>query len=73
MAARYKILFKDVYHVIPQVLDAQGKTGYWLAVESGIDYSAIKSYIKGEVDPSLKTIFRIAKALNVRPRDLLND
>jgi putative transcriptional regulator len=67
MAAKKKVL-----HRIQEVLEAKGKSGYWLAQESGISYNSINSYVNNKMEPSLTKIFEIAETLKVNPKDLIN-
>jgi transcriptional regulator with XRE-family HTH domain len=57
---------------INEVLKEKGRSAYWLAKESEISYNSIHSYISGKRDPSLTNLFRMAEALKVSPRELLN-
>jgi putative transcriptional regulator len=57
---------------VKEVLDESGKSQYWLRNETGITDVSISGYVNGRVEPSLKNIFRIAEALKVNPRDLIN-
>jgi len=59
-------------HRIKEVLKEQGKSAYWLAKETDITYKSIHNYLHNRVEPSLITIFRIAEALKVSPRELIN-
>jgi putative transcriptional regulator len=63
---------KKVLHRIPAILKEKGKSGYWLAQETGITYNSINRYVNDKVEPSLTNIFRIAEALGVNPRELIN-
>lgn len=59
-------------HRIKEVLQEKGKSGYWLAKESEISYNSINGYINGKIEPSLTNLFRIADALKVNARELIN-
>lgn len=59
-------------HRIKEVLEEQEKSGYWLAKETEISYNSIHGYIKGRIEPSLTNLFRIAEALKINPRELIN-
>lgn len=54
------------------VLKEQGITAYRLAKDSGIGYALISSYTKNTRQPSMETLFKIAKALKINPRELIN-
>ncbi|MBA4054150.1 MAG: transcriptional regulator [Marivirga sp.] len=59
-------------HRIKEVLQKEQKSGYWLAKETGISYNSINGYVNGKIEPSLTNLFRIAEALGVNPRELIN-
>jgi putative transcriptional regulator len=59
-------------HRIKEVLAAHQKSGYWLAKETDISYNSINGYVNGKIEPSLTNLFRIAEALKVNPRELIN-
>lgn len=63
---------KLVLHRIKETLEKKEKSQYWLAQETGITANSINSYVKNKVEPSLSNLFRIAEALKVNPRDLIN-
>lgn len=58
-------------HRIKEVLQETGRSGYWLAKETGISYNSIHGYISGKIEPSLSNLFRIAAALKVNVAELL--
>lgn len=60
-------------HRIPEVLKEKGKSAYWLAQETEIGYNSIHSYVTNKTVPTLPNLARIAKALGVKLRDLIND
>jgi putative transcriptional regulator len=59
-------------HRIKEVLKENDKSGYWLAKETEISYNSINGYVNGKIEPSLTNLFRIAEALKVNARDLIN-
>lgn len=59
-------------HRIKEVLHEKRKTAYWLAKETDITYGSIHSYINNRTVPSLPSLFRIAAALKVNPKELIN-
>ena len=59
-------------HRIIEVLKEKGKSGYWLAQETEITYNSINRYVNNKVEPSLTNLFRIAAALKVDPKELIN-
>lgn len=50
----------------------QGRSGYWLAKETDISYNSINGYVNGKIEPSLTNLFRIASALGINPKELIN-
>jgi transcriptional regulator with XRE-family HTH domain len=59
-------------HRIKEVLAKRGKSQYWLAQETGITNNSINAYVNGRVEPSLTNLSRIAEALGVPGKDLIN-
>lgn len=59
-------------HRIKEVLEKKGKSQYWLAQETGITNNSINMYVNNKVEPSLTNLFRIAEALGVNPKELIN-
>lgn len=59
-------------HRIKEYLIENEKSGYWLAKETEISYNSINGYVNGKIEPSLTNLFRIAEALKVNPRELIN-
>jgi putative transcriptional regulator len=59
-------------HRVKEVLKAKDISAYWLAQETGITYNSIHNYVKNKVEPSLTNLFRIAEALQVNPKELIN-
>jgi putative transcriptional regulator len=54
------------------ILKEQGITAYRLAKDSGIGYQLISAYVKNTRQPSMETLFKIAKTLSINPRELIN-
>jgi hypothetical protein len=59
-------------HRIKEVLEQKEKSAYWLAKESEIAQISIYGYVNNTIEPSLTNLFRIAHALKVNPRELIN-
>lgn len=57
---------------IKVVLVENKKTGKWLAEQLGKDPSTVSKWCSNAIQPSLETLDRIAKALGVDRRELLN-
>lgn len=58
---------------IAEVLKKSGKSQLWLSNETELTYRSISLYVNGKREPSLESLFKIAKALNVRAGDLINE
>jgi putative transcriptional regulator len=61
------------YNRIKSVLAEQEKTSIWLAEQIGKDKSTVSRWCTNDMQPSIETLFLIAKTLNVSPKDLLTD
>ena len=61
------------YNRIKSVLAEQEKTSIWLAEQIGRDKSTVSRWCTNDMQPSIETLFIIAKTLNVSPKDLLTD
>lgn len=59
-------------HRIKEVLQEKNKSAYWLAKETEISYNSIHGYVNGKIEPSLTNLYRIAEALRVNPKELIN-
>ena len=57
---------------IKKVLVECDRSIYWLAAETDMSYSLLHSYVSGKKEPGLVNLFRIAKALKVNPKELIN-
>jgi transcriptional regulator with XRE-family HTH domain len=58
---------------IGEVLAQKEKTQAWLAGELEIEYRTVNRYVNNHRQPSLETIFSIAKILKVGARELINN
>lgn len=58
---------------ILKILKKQGKTRKWLANELNMAEISICNYALNRSQPSLKKLFKIAKVLNVKPSEIIND
>lgn len=54
------------------VLVENGKTGKWLAEQIGKNEATVSRWCSNKMQPSLDTLVKIAKLLNVDPRQLIN-
>ena len=57
---------------IKEVLDEKGIRQTWLAEKLGKSFSVVNAYVCNRRQPSLETLFEIAKILNVDPKDLID-
>jgi len=64
---------KKKYNRIKSVLAEQDKTSIWLAEMMNKDKSTVSRWCTNDMQPSIETLFEIAKALNVSPRDLITE
>jgi putative transcriptional regulator len=60
------------YNRILEVLESKGKTQSWLAGELEIEFRTVNRYVNNHRQPSIVTLFQIAKILKVNARELLN-
>ena len=58
---------------LKQVLEARGRTRYWLAKESGIDYNTLARIERAESSNriELRVLDEICRALQCQPGDIL--
>jgi putative transcriptional regulator len=63
---------KKQYNRILEVLESKGKTQSWLAGELEIEFRTVNRYVNNHRQPSIVTLFEIAKILKVNARELLN-
>ena len=64
---------KKKYNRIKIVLVEQNKTSLWLAEQMEKDKSTVSRWCTNDMQPSIETLFQIAKMLKTSPKDLLND
>lgn len=57
---------------IKEVLAEKGKTQAWLAGQLDVEFRTISRYANNRRQPSLETLFEIAKVLRVNPKELIN-
>lgn len=54
------------------VLVENGRTGKWLAEQVGKNEATVSRWCSNKMQPSLNTLVKIARLLNVDPRQLIN-
>jgi len=62
---------KKIYNRIKSVLAEKGKTNLWLAETLGMNKTTVSKWCTNDGQPSMETLFEIAKALNVDVRELI--
>lgn len=58
---------------IKEILKEKGIKQTWLADNLGKSYNMINSYVQNRRQPSIETLFKISKILEVDVRELLNN
>lgn len=58
---------------IKEVLELKGIKQIWLAEQLGKSYNMVNSYVQNRRQPSIEDLYKIAKILNVNPKDLLKE
>lgn len=56
---------------IKEVLEQKGIKQKWLAEQLGKSYNMVNSYVQNRQQPRLEVLFKIAKILDVDPKDLI--
>jgi len=56
---------------IKAVLEEKGIKQIWLAEQLGKSFNTVNGYVQNRAQPSVEILFKIAKILNVEPKDLL--
>jgi putative transcriptional regulator len=62
---------QKVYNRIKAVLAEQQRTNMWLAEKLDMSPNTVSKWCTNQMQPTVETLFRIARALNVEARDLL--
>lgn len=63
---------KREYNRIKEVLEKQELTQTWLSEQLDLDFVTVTRYVNNHRQPSIATLFDIARVLKVNPKDLLN-
>nr|NQU92151.1 helix-turn-helix transcriptional regulator [Bacteroidota bacterium] len=58
---------------IKEVLEQKGIKQKWLAEQLGKSYNMVNSYAQNRRQPSIEDLYRIAKILDINPKDLLKE
>jgi putative transcriptional regulator len=62
---------ENVYNRIKAVLAEERKTNMWLAENLGMSPNTVSKWCTNQMQPTVETLFRISRALDVDVRDLL--
>lgn len=60
-----------IYNRIKAVLAEKGKTNIWLAETLGKNKTTVSKWCTNDVQPTIETLFAVAKVLDVDARELL--
>jgi len=60
-----------IFNRIKAVLAEKGKTNIWLAEEMGRNKTTVSKWCTNDVQPTIETLFAVAKVLDVDVRELL--
>ena len=58
---------------IKEVLEEKGIKQKWLAEQLGKSYNMVNGYVQNRQQPRLEVLYKIAKIINVKPKDLLKE
>lgn len=61
----------QVFNRIKAILAEEGKTNLWLADKLDMSPNTVSKWCTNQMQPTIETLFRIARALNVEVRELL--
>ena len=64
---------KEYINRIKIALAEQNKTNRWLAEKTGKSDITLSRWVQNKTQPSLEQLVEIAKALEISPKDLIND
>lgn len=60
-----------VFNRIKAVLAEKGKTNIWLADAMGKNKTTVSKWCTNDIQPTIETLFQVAKVLDVDVRELL--
>ena len=58
---------------IKEILEDKGIKQIWLAEKLGKSYTMVNSYVQNRRQPSIESLYDIAKILDVNAKELLKD
>lgn len=74
MVGNYKLNMngkRPVFNRIKAVLAEKGKTNLWLADKLGMNKTTVSKWCTNSMQPTVETLFEIARALETDVRELL--
>lgn len=66
------MLVSNNYNRIKLVLVENNKSNKWLAAKLKMSETTVSNWCTNNRQPSLPTLFKIANALNINPKQLIN-
>jgi transcriptional regulator with XRE-family HTH domain len=63
---------RELLHRVKEAIKKQNITAYRLSKDSGISYPTIHKYLNNTMEPSLTALKKIALALGIQGKDLIN-
>ncbi len=57
---------------IKEILEEKGIKQVWLAEQLGKSFNTVNGYVQNRHQPSLVTLYKIARVLQVNPKELLD-
>lgn len=67
-----RLTFWELMNRIKEVLEQKGIKQTWLAEQLGKSYNMVNGYVQNRQQPRLEILFKIARILEVDPKELLN-
>lgn len=58
---------------IKEVLEQKGIKQVWLADQLGKSFNTVNGYVQNRKQPSLETLFKVSKILNVEVKSLIKE
>ncbi|MFC0774279.1 helix-turn-helix domain-containing protein [Terrimonas alba] len=66
-----KVVEKKIFNRIKAVIAEKGKTNNWLADQLGMNPNTVSKWCTNQMQPTVETLFAIARELDVDVRELL--
>lgn len=58
---------------IKEILEKKQKSQVWLSQEIDVSVVSVNNWVKNKTNPSLETLYKISKVLNVKISDLIDE